>query len=155
MGWSVSDLVSNASRGILAEYIVGRAVGADLEIRDEWGAYDLRTPEGTRIGVKSAAYLQSWFQKRLSLISFNCEKHLYWDSGTNEQRGEPGRFSDVYVFALLDHRDKKTVNPLDISQWKFFVVPTVWQDLAERVKKAAEVNRKIRGGEEVLFPQNP
>lgn len=29
------------------------------------------------------------------------------------------------------------------------------QDLAERVKKAAEVNRKIRGGEEVLFPQNP
>lgn len=32
-GWSVSDLVSNASRGILAEYIVGRAVGADCLAR--------------------------------------------------------------------------------------------------------------------------
>ena len=179
-GWSVSDLVSNATRGILAEYIVGRAIGADLEIRDEWGAYDLRTPEGTRIEVKSAAYLQTWFQKRLSPISFNCKKHQYWNPEKNEQSVEHGRFSDVYVFALLDHTDKKTVNPLDLSQWKFFVVPTAWldarkgsqrsitlaslrrsfsetawQDLAERVKMAAEVNQKIRGGEEVLFSQNP
>ena len=178
-GWSVSDLVSNATRGILAEYIVGRAVGADLEIRDEWGVYDLRTPEGTRIEVKSAVYLQSWFQKRLSLITFNCEKHLYWDSEKNEQSVEHGRFSDVYVFALLDHTDKKTINPLDLSQWKFFVVPTawlnarkrsrhsialaslkrsfsetVWQDLAGRVKTAAEVHRKMQNGEEFLFPED-
>lgn len=176
--WSVSDLVSNTTRGILAEYIVGRAVGADLEIRDEWGPYDLRTPEGTRIEVKSAAYLQSWFQKRFSPISFNCQKHQYWVSESNESRDETGRFSDVYVFALLGHTDKETVNPLDISQWKFFAVPTawldarkrsqhsitlasirrsfsetVWQDLAGRAKKAAEVHRKMQNGEEVLFPE--
>jgi len=61
--WSVSDLVSNTTRGILAEYIVGRAVSADLEIRDEWGPYDLRTPEGTRIEVKSAAISRAVFKK--------------------------------------------------------------------------------------------
>lgn len=82
------------------------------------------------------------------------------------------------MFALLGHTDKETVNPLDISQWKFFAVPTawldarkrsqhsitlaslrrsfpetVWQDLAGRVKKAAEVHRKMQNGEEVLFPE--
>ena len=64
--WSTSDLLSNATRGILAEYIVGRALGAPLDVRDEWGAYDLKTCDGIRIEVKSAAYLQSWFQNDLS-----------------------------------------------------------------------------------------
>jgi hypothetical protein len=44
--WSNSDLVSNASRGILSEYIIGKALGCDLQVRDEWAAYDLLTPSG-------------------------------------------------------------------------------------------------------------
>ena len=40
--WSSSDIVSNSTRGILAMYIVGKALGCikDDDIRDEWGAYD-------------------------------------------------------------------------------------------------------------------
>lgn len=34
------------------------------------------------------------------------------------------RQSDIYVFAVLAHVDKLTVNPLDMSQWGFHVVPT-------------------------------
>lgn len=34
--WSASDLVSNATRGILAEYIVASALGIVEEVRDEW-----------------------------------------------------------------------------------------------------------------------
>jgi len=32
--------------------------------------------------------------------------------------------ADVYVFALLDHLDKSTVDPLDTDQWCFFVLAT-------------------------------
>jgi hypothetical protein len=30
----------------------------------------------------------------------------------------------VYVFCLLHHTDKATVDPLDVSQWTFLVLPT-------------------------------
>lgn len=34
----------------------------------------------------------------------------------------------MYVFALLRHQDRDTVDPLDVAQWEFFVVPTVTLD---------------------------
>ena len=30
----------------------------------------------------------------------------------------------MYVFALLAHKDKATVDPMDVGQWEFYVVPT-------------------------------
>ena len=34
------------------------------------------------------------------------------------------RHADLYVFALLGHRDRSNIEPLDLSQWTFFVVRT-------------------------------
>lgn len=34
------------------------------------------------------------------------------------------RRSDVYVFCLLHHQDKQTLDPLDLDQWTFYVLPT-------------------------------
>ena len=132
--WSSSDVVSNYTRGILAEYIVGKALGCikDDDVRDEGRAYDLDTQAGVRIEVKSAAYVQSWQQSRLSKISFNIPKTFGWDRETNKFDKEKKRQADVYVFALLFHKDKKTVNPLDISHWEFFVLPTKVLDERER-----------------------
>jgi len=39
--WSSSDLVNNAFRGVLAEYLVATAIGCDQIPRREWDAYDL------------------------------------------------------------------------------------------------------------------
>jgi len=123
--WSVSDLVSNATRGILAEYIVAKACGVDTSRpRDEWAAVDLVTPEGVSIEVKSAAYIQSWHQDSYSKISFGVRKTLKWDPETNQQGSEPERAADVYVFALLAHRDQATLDPLNLDQWEFYVLPT-------------------------------
>ena len=132
--WSSSDVVSNYTRGILAEYMVGKALGCikDDDVRDEGRAYDLDTQAGVRIEVKSAAYVQSWKQSRLSKISFNVPKTFGWDRETNKFDTGKKRQADVYVFALLFHKDKETVNPLDISQWEFFVLPTIVLDERER-----------------------
>ena len=61
--WSTSDLMSNATRGVLAEYLVAVALGVDDQPRIEWDAVDLRY-EGRGIEVKSAAHHQSWPQAR-------------------------------------------------------------------------------------------
>lgn len=123
--WSASDLVSNVTRGRLAEFIVATALGVDVTgVRNDWDAFDLTTPLGLKIEVKSAAHIQSWFQTRLSKVVFQTAPTRAWDSATNRTSDECRRQADVYVLALLHHQDKATVNPLDLAQWSFFVVPT-------------------------------
>lgn len=130
--WSCSDLVSNATRGILAEYLVAQAVSGARGVRDEWAPYDLKTADGTRIEVKSAAYIQSWHQERPSRITFRVPKTRAWDRESNRTSEESRRQADVHVFALLAHADKGTIDPLDVSQWEFFVVPTAVLDSRTR-----------------------
>jgi hypothetical protein len=123
--WFASDLASNALRGCVAEFLVAQALGiADDGLRPEWDPYDLRTPGGTTIEVKCAAYLQTWWQKAPSAISFNIAPTRFWDAATNTTAAEIRRQADLYVFALLAHQDKATFEPMDVSQWSFFVLPT-------------------------------
>jgi len=120
--WSASDLVSNATRGILAEYLVAQALGVAGGVREEWAAYDLTTVDGTRVEVKSAAFIQSWGQDHLSPIIFHVPK-------TRAPQSEDiRRQADVYVFAVLAHDNQSTLDPLDVSQWEFYVVPTAHLD---------------------------
>lgn len=130
--WSVSDLVSNATRGRLAEYLVAIALGCAEGVRDEWAAVDLVDPQGVTVEVKSAAYIQSWHQDRPSRIMFRYPKTRAWDPDTNRQAAVATRQAQVYVFALLAHRDPDTLDPLDVSQWEFYVVPTATLDQRKR-----------------------
>ena len=57
--WAYSDIVGNTNRGALAEFIVARAIGSEPAVRNDWAAYDLETPRGIKVEVKSSAYLQS------------------------------------------------------------------------------------------------
>ncbi len=121
--WSSSEILGNALRGVLAEYIVSIDIGCDGQVREEWDAYDLVTPEGIKVEVKSASYLQSWEQKELSKISFGIQPTRVWES-SNKYSKEVKRQSDVYVFCVLAHKDKETVDPLNMAQWDFYVVAT-------------------------------
>jgi len=124
--WSMSDLVANMSRGVLAEYIVAKALGVSVDCaREGWSAYDLQTDKGIRIEVKSSAFVQSWAQDELSAIQFAVPKRRGWDYTTNILEASATRHADVYVFALLAHKDKSTIDPMDFSQWQFFVLPTI------------------------------
>jgi hypothetical protein len=77
-----------------------------------------------KVEVKSAAYLQSWRQTRLSAICFDVRPTVGWDASTNEVGSERKRQADVYVFALLKHQEKATLDPLNVAQWDFYVLPT-------------------------------
>lgn len=43
-------------------------------LRKEWDAYDLLLEDGTKIEVKSAAYVRAWKQGRDSIIQFGVPK---------------------------------------------------------------------------------
>lgn len=124
--WGASDLLSNAFRGMLAEFIVGSALGCvdGDAVRREWDAYDFEA-NGIKVEVKSTALLQTWPQEKYSKPSFDIRKTTGWDARTNKWLpGPPRRHADVYVFCLLTADDKATVNPMDLSQWEFYVVAT-------------------------------
>lgn len=69
--WAYSDLLNNTLRGVLAEFLVKKSFSfyPPREIlRTDWTPYDLASPSGRRIEVKSAAYLQSWTEDYFSHI---------------------------------------------------------------------------------------
>ncbi|MCD4652740.1 hypothetical protein K8T06_02265 [bacterium] len=119
--WAYSDILSNRNRAIFAEYIVGTLLGVTDHPRIEWDAVDFRYGEIT-IEVKSAAYLQSWIQKKPSKIVFDIAKKRGWDSATNSNSEDPVRSADCYVFCLYTELDAMTANVTDVTKWKFYVL---------------------------------
>lgn len=119
--FAMSDLRMNNIRGYLAEFLVSRAVGAD-GVRVEWDAYDVLAPDGTKIEVKSSAYMQVWDQRRPSRIVFGGLVGRTWtpqDGGSPE----PTFNADVYVFAVQTATTHDAYDMLVLDQWAFYVVP--------------------------------
>lgn len=142
--WSASDLVSNATRGILAEYIVAYALGVANGVRAEWDAYDLLTPSGVRIEVKSAAYLQSWFHKKLSNIVFSIRPTRSWGASINDLENDLRRQGDIYVFCVLHHKDKATVDPLNLEQWEFYIISASTLNEKVPTQKSISLSRLLK-----------
>jgi hypothetical protein len=77
-------------------------------------------------------------QKQFSKPSFNIGKTKAWDYIENTYEVESKRQADVYVFALLSHKDKKTLNPIDTSQWEFYVLST--KEIDEKLGDSKQVS---------------
>ncbi len=122
--WSSSELLGNALRGVLAEYIISKSINCKEQLREEWDAFDLISPEGITIEVKSSSYLQSWAQSKLSIISFGIQPTTALDPSTNKYSKVRKRQADVYIFCVYAHKCQETANPLNIEHWEFYVIPT-------------------------------
>ena len=122
--WSSSEIVGNALRGMLAEYIVANALGCADGVGQQWDAYDVLTPDGIKVEVKSGAFVQRWSQKKLSPIQFGIQPSKGRDTASGLRNLERKRKAHVYVFCVLKHQDKATVDPLNMAQWDFYVLPT-------------------------------
>ncbi|NQV09725.1 MAG: hypothetical protein HQ527_00935 [Cyanobacteria bacterium] len=106
--WNSGHLLENRTRGAHAEWLVHQALGLDPgEHRIEWAEVDV-TDGAIGLEVKSAAYGQCLPQEGPSAISFPIEQ----------------RVATAYVFCLLAEQAPERVDPQDLSQWQFWVVPT-------------------------------
>ena len=141
--WANSDLLDNAARGVLAEFLVANAVNQTNEPRSEWGSFDVRTESGIRVEVKSAAYAQSWPQEKPSRFSFDIAPRAeVWNPETNETMyyDPPERVSDVYVFCILGQPHDPDPDPMDLDQWEFYVLPTAELDKERPRQKKIALN---------------
>ena len=122
--WQASDLLNNTLRGVLAEFIVAKALGLDTSCtRQDWDAYDLLVNGQWRIEVKSSAYLQSWEQKRESRLQFSIRPTREWlpvDGFSSDSM----RRSDLYVFCAFTCKERSEADPLNLDQWEFYILPT-------------------------------
>ena len=142
--WSQSNLLDNTLRGVLAEFIVAKALSIKSAHRVEWDAYDLITNSGLKIEVKSSAYIQSWKQKKLSNISFGIQRTRGWNSDLNEYTDKIERQADVYVFCVLHHQDEETVNPMNMDQWTFYVLETIVLNEKCKFQKTIGLNSLLK-----------
>lgn len=134
--WAYSDLLNNTHRGVLAEFLVHSALGTKDVARADWLPFDLTSPSGLRIEVKSSAYLQAWTPEDVfSQIIFDISKKLAWDGATYASKAM--RNNDLYVFCVFTARTRD-VSILDLDYWDFYVLPT--SVLNERVPEQKKIS---------------
>ena len=151
--WGYSDLINNTQRGALAEFIVAQAIGVANTVRVDWTPWDLTTPSGIKVEVKSAAYIQSWSQAGPSKITFGVARRrgVVGDSGVLDN--DPRHHADVYVFAHLAEIDQTVIDPLDLDQWEFYVVPTSVLEQRKRSQHSITLPSLRRLAKELTWAQ--
>ena len=151
--WMGSNLASNTVRGALGEYLVALAVGAADTmdgVQEEWASYDVQSPDGVKIEVKTSAYIQTWYQSKLYRPRFGIAPRTAWVAATNSWTTEKKRWADVYVFCLHHHQDQATVNPLDLAQWTFYVLPAATLDRTVGSQQSIGISNLLRIGAQAV-----
>ena len=152
--WAFSDVLTNTTRGILAEFIVAAALGINTrQPRDASAKFDLEY-RNHGIEVKSSSYHQRWFQKQMSAVSFDVPARRAYDASTNELAAQSRRHADLYVLCLLSEKQRDRVDPLNLDQWRFWAIDTHFLNHRKRSQKSITYNSLIREvGEPVSFNQ--
>ena len=130
--WSMSRLLADGPRGDLAEFIVNTALGIDTtDAKHGWGECDILYG-GYRIEVKCSSLLQAWDRDTPPRPVFSISKTVNCDIKETESglryigrdNLPPQRRSEIYIFCLFAHTERSSADPLNLSQWQFYVVPT-------------------------------
>lgn len=133
--WQLTALSSNAARGALGEFLVAHALDVVKPHDLAPGAdYDLLTRSGLKIKVETAAFVGSWSRERLNAIGFNIAPKWTWNEKTQKVDDMLQRPADIYVFALLNHKDGAAVDAADVANWTYFVVAARALDSYERAQ---------------------
>lgn len=146
--WALSDWKSPTTRAQLAEYYVRCALGLDDEPIGDWEHVDIYLGND-RIEVKASAHLQparGGEMKRTSPRFDIKEREWAWSNEAWDwMRSEsPKRWADCYVLCL--ESADAAYDPLDLSQWKFFVLSTPVIDRTFGRQKTVSVGRLRQEG---------
>ena len=120
--WAYSDVMSNGTRSVFAEFMVGKALGCLDQPRAEWDSVDLHYGE-FGIEVKASAACQRWFHSKPSPILFSIRKAKFWNEATGKYEGEPTRSAHCYIFCCHPETDRAKANVLEVQSWDFYVIP--------------------------------
>ena len=91
-------------------------------MRADWIPFDVTSPSGRRIEVKSAAYVQSWDDNYHEHIIYDIAPKFAW-TPEDGMATVKKRNSDLYVFCLWK-ATSKAQSILDLNLWEFYVLST-------------------------------
>lgn len=109
--------------GDMAEYVVAKALGIEVPFnKNGWSLYDIDYND-YRIEVKQTSDWHSWnrdgYVQKQPVFGISKAYSRYKDSSSEYKRQ-----SDLYVFCHLKGNDAKSANPMNLSAWDFYVIPT-------------------------------
>jgi hypothetical protein len=115
-------LVENRYRGLVAEIIVGAALGPQWRLcPGDWSGWDLEHLTGCRLDVKQSAARQTWASpKKPSSTRFDIRERSGYFEEDGRWTPRTGRPAQIYVFAYHPVRDD-SADHRDASQWQFHV----------------------------------
>ena len=110
-------------QGDIAEFIVAKSLGIEVpHNRNGWCLYDIGY-KGYRIEVKQTSDWHSWnrdgYVQKTPRFGISKAYSIYQDSKSDYERQ-----NDLYVFCHLKGNDAKSANPMNLSAWDFYVIPT-------------------------------
>ena len=113
--------------GEIAEFLVARALGIyEAQNSAYWTLWDI-TYKNVKIEVKATAYYHLWNDKRISKQrTFSIAKANGNYDPLIAGNNDVCRQNDVYVFCLVNGETKETSNPLNLDNWDFYIIPTVF-----------------------------
>ena len=122
--FSMGNLLTNNTRGYLAEFLVAQAVSSPRG-RIEWDDYDVVTPTDVTVEVKAGAYVQAWERtsKAAPVISFSGLRGRAWNAALGGGSPEASYKAQAYVFCVVTARSVEEYQPRDLRQWAFYVLP--------------------------------
>jgi len=144
--WAFGNVLDNTLRGVIAEFLVHKAVNGTGKTRTNWDACDVVTPDGLRIEVKASGHVQEWKQKGPGSISFDISRKNPWLASENRYLGKVCRFADVWVFAVHMEKERTKADPFDASQWQFRVASGSWLDAVFGDQKRVSLNVLAKKG---------
>lgn len=144
--WAYSDLADSRNRSVMAKFIVASSIGAAHS--DTSGSarmqYSLLSPDGYRLEIQSAAYVQSRDTEHPDHVSFQIAPSMMPDSSGKPKPDTPlHRKSDAYIFCIYKAMEKDE-SPLDLDLWEFYVLPTSVLDEIKPVQKTITLPSLIK-----------
>ena len=146
--WAYSDLKANTNRGSLGEFLVAQALGLKMGVQASWEPFDLQTPRGTKVEVKTSGYMQAWAQSELYPIQFGGLKAQAPDSGTEQSTFN----ADIYVFCVQTAQSHAEYDSLNTDQWRFYVARSDFLKQKNQ-KTMRETTLRQSGFKSVTFSQ--
>jgi hypothetical protein len=118
-------LISNIYRGLVAEIIVGAALGTEWNMcSGDWRGWDFEHAHADppcRLEVKQSAARQTWTGERKATVPiFDIRARTGYFEGA-DWVADPRRFAEIYVFAHHAVMDT-SADHCDPQQWRFYVV---------------------------------
>lgn len=149
--WAYSDLSQNVTKGMVGQYIIAWSLGIDNLPDDRWASFDLLSPQGKKIEVKTTSYLQAWKQKKINPQFLIRKTHSY--SSEMGYSRDADFQADIYVLCYFFEKDELIADVTNLNQWKFWIFPRGTIEQMLKNKKTIPVS-KLEGEFRSVSAQN-